>query len=46
MPFLLQINLTNKAWVDLITAINERQQETHGLLGKKNESQLINLSRG
>ena len=27
-------------------SINERQQETHALLGKKNESHLVNLSRG
>ena len=26
--------------------INERQQETHPLLDKKNESHLVNLSRG
>ena len=27
-------------------SINERQQETHVLLGKKDESHLVNLSRG
>ena len=27
-------------------SISERQQETHALLGKKNESHLANLSRG
>ena len=27
-------------------SINERQQETHALLGKKNELHLVNLSRG
>ena len=27
-------------------SINERHQETHTLPGKKNESHLVNLSRG
>ena len=27
-------------------SINERQQEAHALLGKKNETHLVNLSRG
>ena len=27
-------------------SLNEKQQETHALLSKKNESHLINLSRG
>ena len=27
-------------------SINDRQQETHALLGKKNESHVVNLSRG
>ena len=27
-------------------SINERQQETHVLLGKKRESHLVNLSQG
>ena len=27
-------------------SINERQQETHALSGKKNESHLVNLLRG
>ena len=39
----MHINLIYKVWVDLI---NERQQETHSLLGRKNESHGINLSQG
>ena len=30
--FVLHINIVHKVWIDLI---NERQQDTHGLLGKK-----------
>ena len=37
------INCIHKVWVDVI---NERQQETHGLLGKKSEFHGINLLRG
>ena len=29
-----------------VASINERQQKTHALLGKKNESRLVNLPRG
>ena len=43
ISFLLYTNQVHKVLVDLI---NEMQQETHGLLGKKNESRGINLSRG
>ena len=38
----MHIKLIYKVWVDLI---NERQQETHSLLGRKNESRQINLSQ-
>ena len=37
------INLIHKVWVNLI---NERQQKTHGLVGKKSEFHEINLLRG
>ena len=32
ISFVLYINIVHKVWVDLL---NERQQENHGLLGKK-----------
>ena len=43
ISFLLHNNLIHKVWVDLI---NERQQKTHGFLGKISKSFGINLSRG
>ena len=42
ISFVLHINIVHKVWVGLI---NERQQKTNGLFGKKNESHGINLSR-
>ena len=39
-------NIYFEEYLPTDASLNERQQETHALLSRKNESHLINLSRG